>query len=503
MTDEIRLERDSDPGMICGEAGGDYTLPDYLAEVRRVLRADCSPVPAGQYASGGQTSAGGEAVFHLLYTDPDGNLAAAPLTGSYEVTFPSGDGVSLMAEPEAEGITCRPQSARKVTLKTGICMHPTVVETEVLPAEPHPEGAGEIACLRTNIHTAQTTPFSSSDIRVSESVKAEAGAVPLTVTGNLLVRECRPERGGVRVRGDVWLSALCRGADGMPQSLRTKIPLEEFIPADGVTPDDSAVAWGSCRNLSLTSSGDAGISMTFDTLVDIWGIAVSSGEASPVTDMYATGCALHVTTRPVTSRWYPAAVCANFSVDGGEDYRCDGEVRVVDAAGTAKATDCRAEGNDAVLDGEIRVSCILHSDENGYTPESFPVPFRVRIPLRQPLDASAKMRVTVRCLAADCRAIAGRITADCEIAVTLVATQTDTCEAVVAAEAQQDDTVSHPAGEMIAVYLRDGDTLWGIGKRYHVPLSQLIRDNNLPQDAAERPDDPEMLDGMTRLMIAE
>ena len=77
------------------EAGGEYTLPDYTPEVRRILRVDCDAAVTGQYDTQDKTEIGGEVTYCLLYLDGEGEVASVTLDGTFSCQIPGGEGVQM------------------------------------------------------------------------------------------------------------------------------------------------------------------------------------------------------------------------------------------------------------------------------------------------------------------------------------------------------------------------------------------------------------------------
>ena len=61
------------------EVGGDFTLPDYLPEIRRILRAEATCAPMGEYIKDGRGEYAGSVSFTLIYQDGEGVVTAVPL----------------------------------------------------------------------------------------------------------------------------------------------------------------------------------------------------------------------------------------------------------------------------------------------------------------------------------------------------------------------------------------------------------------------------------------
>ena len=56
-------------------------------------------------------------------------------------------------------------------------------------------------------------------------------------------------------------------------------------------------------------------------------------------------------------------------------------------------------------------------------------------------------------------------------------------------------------GQLLAVYLKGGDSLWSLAKRYHTTAAELARLNQLPLSEEDSVGDPQLLDGYTRILI--
>ncbi|MFA5562223.1 MAG: LysM domain-containing protein, partial [Eubacteriales bacterium] len=61
--------------------------------------------------------------------------------------------------------------------------------------------------------------------------------------------------------------------------------------------------------------------------------------------------------------------------------------------------------------------------------------------------------------------------------------------------------VEKAPGELVVVYLHDGESLWSVGKRYHARQSDIVALNKLPKSALENADAPYELDGFFKLLI--
>ena len=65
------------------DLSGDFSLPDYQPEIKRLLRIIASPSPPERYVSGGNMDLDGALDYFVLYMGNDAKLYCAPLSSDY------------------------------------------------------------------------------------------------------------------------------------------------------------------------------------------------------------------------------------------------------------------------------------------------------------------------------------------------------------------------------------------------------------------------------------
>ena len=81
-------QRDAAGDTVFCESNGDFILPDYLPEIRKILQVTTDLVPVGKYVGGGRAAFSGNCCHTVTYLDGEGKVASAPLTAPYEVSVP-------------------------------------------------------------------------------------------------------------------------------------------------------------------------------------------------------------------------------------------------------------------------------------------------------------------------------------------------------------------------------------------------------------------------------
>lgn len=487
------------------EAGGEYTLPDYTPEVRRVLRVDCDATVTGEYDTQDKTEVGGDITYCLVYLDGEGAIASVTLDGTFSCQIPGGEGTRMQVIPTVDSVTCRLGGPRRVTMKANMTLRPIAVRSEtVTEAETQDLGACEI--LHRPLTVGETVFFEGEESNLSDNVKAEPESRLLSVCGRVLVREAKAEVGAVRVRADLWMTALCADASGTPYTLRGKIPMEQTITEERLTPAFSAIAFGKCSACNASFANDEGSErLIFDARVTLWGVAVNNEVVTPMCDIYSLDCPLSISRAPMTGRYYPAALQGNCTVDGSmplSDLGLTEEAVPIDARGQASITSCTAEGAEVTMEGEMRMFCLLGvPGDESFTGTSFRFPWKARMTAKEPLPEGTQLMPQVHAVGCHVRSDGQKLSADAELQLSCLATATDEIEAVDGIDADSEHPFARRRGEIVAAYLEGDDSLWSIGKRYHVPLTGLADANSVPREALETPDLAQHLDGLSHLML--
>ena len=504
MEDKFMVEVDEMGGATPLEVGGDYTLPDYMPEVRRLLRVDTRATISGTYPNGDKTEVGGDCHYDMLYTDEEGHIVSAPLDGTFECVVPTKDVEDGQILLRVENVLCRPAGPRRVSMKANLAVKPKVVRREeVADAASKTEGE-EVELMRKSLTSADTVLFSKREVPLGDKIKVEPRSTMLSTDGKVLVREVKCKENEVEVRGEVWVSCLLANGEHTPYTITVKIPFTELIDKEGITPNGKGMAWGKVRNIATAlSQEDSTDTLGLDILMDLRGMAYENKVLAPAVDLYALQCPEKVTTAPLTCRWYPGMAMGNFTVDGA--ISCDtmgitpGE-HPIDVRGEVMSAQGTVNGKEVIVEGEMKLYPIF-TCENSYVASTGTIPYKVRLQMPEMVPDGSSLSVFAECVGCHARMDGSRMVADMELYVTALATKNETCQVVTEVSFDSDCPYMDEMGEIIAVYLEGGDHLWKVGKKYHTSLRDLQCGNGLPEEILTQPDDPQLLDGLARLLI--
>ncbi len=476
------------------ECGGEFLLPDYLPEVRRILAVHARAVDEGHFL-GESAELAGKVVFRVLYTDDAGELCATALDAPYEATLPLSDstaGVFSVSE-RAEGATVRLLAPRRLTLRTRVRILPHLWVTRGIEAL---SGESLVTLTRTvtdgvtvcgtagELPMEATLPLSDPERRV---LFADAVAS---------VRECRYERDGVRVRGDVLFSLLLSGEE-LPTLEEARASFDEWIPMPegegcalraiaklgevSAVPCEEGVQI-SCP-LSLSAEGRRAVS--FPVVYDAFSTAAPT----------CTECRDFVFSAPLEPQ------VRRVEIEGSIPVEEDG--RLICTHSRPSSVACAVKDGEVTVDGMLETTAViaLSPSEGGvlrYTAHTENLPFRHRFEMKDAASVTlapsvGNVRITGRC-------DGGRLLLSGDLDLTVDGVKSERISLPTALHpAEQSETLA--ADTVTVYYVKPGDTLFSVARDFCLSPSELAAANEIADEVLSEPDSATSLDGVASLIL--
>ena len=499
------------------ESTGDYILPDYQPEIRKILRILSEILPSGRYESGGRAEAGGTVRHTLIYTDAEGKVETVELSSDYDYSVDGGDAADrgiVFGQEKILSVNCRLSGPRRLSIRTKIAA------TLHLLAEK----SAACTCLGFDSDTVTdlqkeypvlVTQYAEEEI----SLTGEA-ACPVANCENLRIlstegvpqfRESRVQKDGVLLRGDLLCKVMVTEDSGTPMVLTYKLPFENTLFVSDPSPEAAAVAHGFVKSLtvSVADSGNGMATVTLDAQCLLSAELRYNRPLSVTTDVYSDTREVQEDRENLTITQHAGSAEGRFPVSGNLSRQMgdfQDAVSLVDASGTAILQETEYKNGVAYLTGECRIRLLLSlsPDEGGnirlQTAE-------LLLPFRGECDWHGKeiphrFLGDVNLCTVNARLEENGVVAEADIGYTLAGFR-DEQVSILASVSAGEPIAKEAMSRVIVIYPEPGDTLWKIGKRYRVALNTLKEVNELPTGVIEHPDTEASLHNITRLFIVE
>lgn len=284
---------------VTGEGGGEYTMPDYYPEIRRLVSVSAKALPDSKFLSGNLLEFGGTIAFSILYIGDDGSLVCVPYTCEYSgncqlPSEPQGGSAAIHIETVTESPQCRVLAPRTVSLKTRLRTRIMADEANVyscraVDTDGERVGAEDFDTLETLPDTVHTVKrgYASATGSVSGELRERAGTKPISCDGTVNVTDATAQKDAIHVKGDICVRCLALAPDGLYTVLRGCVPFEEVMPAEGAEEGDAVTAWGRVASISIQADEETGVIHT-EAEYDLNGLWSRTKDVPVTQDIYST-----------------------------------------------------------------------------------------------------------------------------------------------------------------------------------------------------------------------
>ncbi len=463
---------------VTSEVNGDYTLPDYQPEIRRLLWVKPTVLPPAKYVGGGQAELNGNMDYELLYVGADGGLYTAPLSAEYGVSVPlermdqvdPGEGVTVFATTVCEGITPRVSAPRKISLRSRMRSH--VRAFGRMPMEERiGEGADPASIRRLGGEASNLVAASgvSDMIPIGEEITGMGDDVRvISAGGTVLINEIVPSDGVVSGRGELCLKLMLCGEDGKEECMVRMLPVEGQVDLEGVTSESACCMTGTVCELNVSVEEGR-------ILCEIGVLLTARGMENRVVrytkDLYSTQVESECDYREYS---LPVALCCeNGNLSQSEripirELNLPESAEIVDVLGSVIWDGCEQVGNQYVLEGHSRYQLLCRRDSEYSVSElTLPLRYETKGTEAAPVgyDAWGEM------LSCRARVDGNTLSLDAELSVVSDFFGKEDIRAV--SEARFGEALDCRGNRVVVYYPTADDTSWTVAKRYHISPEKL------------------------------
>lgn len=487
---EAKYQRETGaPGTVI-ESHGEYHLPDYAGDMRKILCASARILPAGKFRGASDVQFGGAVQYDFWYLDAENKLTHESFSTDYEFSCPHGGTGDGAASVSVVHFTLRPSGPRRITAKATLQARVSLREDA--------EYALESAVDASKLFTAEKTvsvsgmQFSSPYEReYAESISIPSayadGAEVTFCEGTVQLEEVSADTDAVSVRGSYALSAILMGEGLTPLRICEVYTLDERISFEGCTQDMSALADGFFTSLTATlhSEAEGEPSVRFHGICELCATAYKNTELSVVEDAFAEGGGADVESEPLSYEHFGFVKNVLRTVElalplcEGEDVLPDG---IFHTSVLLKNEAHEIGTGELHYTAEAQICTLGYStDESGelhYAAHKQAVPFSLSVPLGEALLSDGKLLVEACVGVTEGRVDDGAIAVRFLLTLRIVncAQREILCVRRVLA-GEKTAGCSEPC--FAVCYPAEGETLWSVAKRYGVSPASVAAINKL------------------------
>lgn len=499
------------------DISGEFVLPDYLPEMRKLVRVCLIPTAPSKFISGNAVQLGGGADYHICYVGADGKLYGTAFPTEYSFNAPfdpdaeydADEGVFACADVCAESVVGRVIGARKIGLKARLSAKILALGgVKVRPAE----WMKDPSHSQTQKLVKRQGCFghligSNDEVILRDTVGDPDGGVRfISADCSAFIEEIHGGEGYADCRGTVKVRyLLCRENESIPYVLEKRYPLSETVELEGMKEGAPCTAYCVCTGVDAATGTDGGetectvhmrilaqgflpesveyVSDAYSTVYD------ASAEKSTLRLPIMNGCVLrnmtYDTTLPLEK--------LNTQIGKGAT------VISVTASAATGEPEFNENGDKASVGGSVTFNILysVEGDEGSTEIMSLEcdTPFKI-----DGIDTDGIGKVTVcGATAFDPRAKIGanELGLGCELAIScaMVSEASVECVSEMNILGERDEK----RGGISICYPGSEESVWSVAKKYRVAADRIMRENGISADLPA--DDKKSLENVKYLIV--
>ncbi len=495
-----KLLKISDDIQINHEVSEEFSLPDYVPEIRKLLLIRAQALPESKYIS--QTSVpptlelGGTATYSIIYTSENGELCALPLSSSYDAKTNINSNGSVFVDTEIENCTARVTAPRKLSVKTKLKSRILGFSEEMIEENITPRSSADemyIERKTKEIETASVLPISLEKVRMSDKIDAGglSNVKPIWCDASVVLNDVRIQNGSVSIRGEAIIKCLCMSNEG-EKTITKSIPIVEEIEAEGAKLNDYVAVVPRCVSLSISNSeSQDGNELFFDLECEFVGEVTRNCESTVTKDAYSTKNEMEATYKEIDLYRTLKSQNASFTVSEALPRTKPEISKIIEIISDPVYEKCETKGGKAHFHGKL-FACVVGTtepNENGeyeYLSETYELPIKYEADMGK-INGDVIARCTFLLGNLSARYDSEKFYLTAEIMPSYSAYERTKETVLDKGNILKDIEYRRDPACVRVTFPKENETLWDVAKRYHVSVNKLVQDNDISPDLTALP----------------
>ena len=478
------------------EVSEEFSLPDYVPEVRRVLCVRAQVLPESKYLSDSNLEISGTVTYSVIYTDDENKLNALPLNSSYEAKIDvKSDTGSTIISTSVENTNCRVVAPRKLSVKTKLksrvlSLGEADIEEKIIPRS----SADEIYIERRTeeISTMEIKNASLQNIRISDrlEIAGEENLKPIWCDASIILTDVKSQVGVINVRGEISVKCLCVGENG-EITLTKAIPLSEIVEAEGCELGDMTRASGRVVSLAISSEEkNEKKELFFDLCCEIECEVARNSEIEVTKDAYSTKYETESLYKNIDVYTVIKEQNASFTVSEGQKRKDKELCEIISIIADPVYEKSEIKGSKINHIGKLLVNVIGKSraDDNGeyeYMSQSY------ELPIKYECEVGRVSKSAISC----CDFSLGNINAryddenifiTAEVFVSHSVYDKASEEILDTATIKKEKEIKRDSGCVRVCFPKENETLWDVAKRYYTTVNKIKEQNDITDNQIKK-----------------
>ena len=501
-------------GLRC-ESAGEYSLPDYNGDVKKILEVKTKVFPSGSFPSDDSLDFSGTVSYEVVYLDGDNNVTHAEFSTDYDAALRINAETYVDSDVETRVGNCnlRLVGPRKLSVKCSLESDVRLIERKVYEACGDAFEGYEPEALTSSVSVIEPSFASGEGKEYTEAILFVEGAIAdeveiLLSDASFSLDSVERLDDDVEIKGSIRVTLLYKNADSSPEIISKEFPFEEDVNLIGAASLDDVCARveivGFKSKVEPTEDG-VSLSVAFTATPKLYGVKNNSLDV--ILDAYLKE---RGTVNEHSDFSYTEYIC---SLRKEEGFTCEISLSeagiesvgdIIYAEASPRVESCEINENGVKIDGEIKFSGIAcqvsEENERSYFPIKFSVPFTHNV--NKNCQKHENMRANCFVDASDVKIELNenKVRASCAL-LSSVALSSERRQRCLGSSYVTDEEFLHDDSVVTVYYPDASESLYEIAKRFHTSVASIAESNRLTERVFAASSAPVSTAGISKLII--
>lgn len=475
----------------------DITLPDYCADILRILKCCVTPQVTGYQVSGDRLLIDGTVLIRVLYVDDHSKTVrchecVSPFSKSLELSS-SPDSPTVSIKTKVEYVNCRAVNPRRIDLHGAFTLSVKVCARQKENFITNVQGADTQLKTKTmgisDMIGDMTRQFVLSEVLDLGESKPPVHQI-IRSNGIVLLNEYKVITNKLLLKGELNIKTLysTEKEDGKLEIMEHVIPISQIVDMEGVNEDSTCGIRMEVVSLDVTpktdSSGDMRL-LEYNARVAANISASKNREIPVVVDAYSLKYELATDYKSVNSERILGQFTENFLCKKVLDLSNTGVTAVNDIWCSDITNQSEYSDGKLTIRGTVTIYMLICDGEGNLSYAERAVDFAYEQMVNNPAS-NIKCDANVRAAATDYSIQdANNIEVRIELIIegTIVSVESDRIISGMQPNENMPKESIFPA--LIIYYADKGESVWRIARKYNTTMSAILEENELSNDVLE------------------
>jgi len=497
------------------ESSLDYSLPDYLGDVKKILHTRASVLPSTKYLDVDTVMCSGVVCYEVVYLDSEGEISSTSFTSDYDLAVKcNGEKyIDSSVETKLQNYSLRLVGPRKFQTKSQVEATVTVSENGEYKIEGDAFESGTVEKAATRVRIKCSHFIKSGEREYAEEVAVLEGAIADEVTVLDTEIEVRPISttpmdDSYEVKGEFIIKALVKNGEEMPRVLERVVPFSEIVVNDDIDSEDTVRTTVNILSKKANVNAlDDGVSVVVSFIAETELCVIENEDAEVVRDCFMTNAEVSNEYGDFcyTELLGMKSISEKFNTELPlADAEAENIRNIVFVSATPKLISAEGQGKTVTVTGEIRfsaIACEINEDNLiSYVPLKFDVPFAVNVNYDSQIPAGARFDIKLRSIDNELLLDESKLYPSSTLLIDTLVLM-DKRERCISSSFIESELEEKSPSLITVYYPLASDSLFEVAKKFHTPPMKIAQDNSLTESVFLSLNEKGGLSGVPKLII--